>query len=141
MSRASPRPMRAGAEAYILAAMQPVDKFKADLEGAARRAAGKGEASEAEALRSLFFRSFPRVGDEAKAALFASFLERHRASADSGRAWLSGLGSILMMDYDGTPFSKADWEDIRESIVLEEENLDIELLEYVLSLVLDHGAL
>jgi len=51
------------------------------------------------------------------------------------------VGSVLMMDYDGTPFEKADWEDIREAIVLEEESLDIELLEYVLSLVLDHGAL
>jgi hypothetical protein len=121
--------------------MQPIDKFKADLDGAAKRAAGKGEAAEVEALRSFFFRSFPRVGEEAKAALFASYLERRRAAAGSASAWLSGLGSILMMDYDGTPFSKADWEDIRESIVLEEESLDIELLEYVLSLVLDHGAL
>jgi hypothetical protein len=133
--------MRGMAAAYILVVMQPIDKFKADLDDAAKRATGRGEAAEIEALRSFFFRSFPRVGDEAKAALFASYLERRRADDDAGLAWLSGVGSILMMDYDGTPLSKADWEDIRESIVLEEEDLDIELLEYVLSLVLDHRAL
>jgi hypothetical protein len=121
--------------------MQPIDKFKADLDGAARRAAGRGEAAEVEALRSFFFRSFPAVGDEAKAALFAAYLERRRARPDSAAAWLSGVGSVLMMDYDGTPFDKADWEEIREAIVLEERSIDIALLEYALSLVMDHGAL
>jgi hypothetical protein len=133
--------MRGRGPVCILVPMQPIDKFKADLDSAARRAAGRGEAAEVEALRSFFFRSFPRVGDEAKAALFASYLERRRVSADSASAWLSGAGSVLMMDYDGTPFAKADWEEIREAIVLEEENLDIGLLEYVLALVLDHGAM
>jgi hypothetical protein len=121
--------------------MQPIDKFKADLDGAARRGAGRGDAAEVEALRTFFFRAFPQVGEEAKSALFASYLERRRASAESASAWLAGVGSVLMMDYDGSPFTRADWEDIREAIVLEEGELDIELLEYVLSLVLDHGAL
>jgi hypothetical protein len=121
--------------------MQPIDKFKADLDAAAKRAARGGEKAEVEALRSSFFRSFPRVGEEAKSALFAAYLERRLSSAESAMTWLAGVGSVLMMDYDGTPFGKADWEDIRESIVLEEASLDIELLEYVLSLVLDHGAL
>jgi hypothetical protein len=121
--------------------MQPIDKFKTDLDQAARRASGRGEAAEVEALRSFFARSFPKVGDEAKASLFASYLERRRRSAAGAAAWLASVGSILMMDYDGAPLEKADWEDIKEAIVLEEEALDLELLEYVLSLVLDHGAL
>jgi len=121
--------------------MQPVDKFKADLDGVARRAAGGGEAAEVEALRSFFDRSFPKVGEETKSALFASYLERRRKSAGPAAEWLAGVGSVLMMDYDGTSFSKADWEEIREAVVLEEESLDIELLEYVMSLVLGHGAL
>jgi hypothetical protein len=121
--------------------MQPIDKFKSDLDNAARRAAGRGEAAEVEALRSFFYRSFPSVGDEAKAALFSSYLDRRRGSAESAADWLAGVGSVLMMDYDGTAFTKADWEDLREAIVLEERDLDIELLEYVLSLVMDHGAL
>jgi hypothetical protein len=121
--------------------MQPTDKFRTDLDQAARRASGRGAAAEVEALRSFFFRSFPKVGDEAKASLFASYLERRRDSVEGATTWFASVGSILLMDYDGAPFSKADWEDLREAIVLEEEAIDIELLEYVLSLVLDHGAL
>jgi hypothetical protein len=121
--------------------MQPTDKFRTDLDQAARRAAGKGEAAEIEALRTFFFRSFPKIGEETKSALFASYLEERRTSAEKAAAWLAGVGSLLFMDYDGTKFTKAQWGDIREAIVLEEESIDIELLEYVMSLVLDHGAL
>ena len=121
--------------------MQPTDKFRTDLDQAARRAAGRGEAAEVEALRSFFFRSFPKVGEETKSALFASYIEIRRLSAEKAAAWLAGVGSILYMDYDGTAFTKAEWADIREAIVLEEASVDMELLEYVMSLVLDHGAL
>jgi hypothetical protein len=121
--------------------MQPTDKFRTDLDQASKRAFGRGDAAVVEATRAFFFRSFPAVGDEAKSALFASYLERRRTSPETATAWLAGVGSVLMMDYDGTPFDKADWADIREAIVLEEQELDIELLEYVLTLVLDHGAL
>jgi hypothetical protein len=121
--------------------MQPTDKFRSDLDQAARRAAGRGEAAEVEAIRDFFYRSFPKVGEETMAALFSSYEERRRASVEKATAWLAGVGSILMMDYDGTPFERADWVELREAVALEEEELDIELLEYVMSLVLDHGAL
>jgi hypothetical protein len=121
--------------------MQPTDKFRTDLDQAARRAAGKGAAAETEALRTFFFRSFPKVGEETKSALFASYLEVKRKTPEKAAAWLAGVGSLLFMDYDGTPFSKSDWAEIHEAIVLEEGTIDLELLEYVMSLVLDHGAL
>ena len=121
--------------------MQPTDKFRTDLDQVAHRATGRGEAAEIQALRSFFYRSFPKIGEETMAALFTTYLERRRSSRETASLWLAGVGSILMMDYDGTPFEKADWEDIREAVVLEEEELDMDLLEYVMSLVVDHGAL
>lgn len=121
--------------------MQATDKFRSDLDQVRRRARGRGEAAELEALRSLFFRTFPKIGGEAMAALFASYLERRRTEADSASDWLAGVGSVLMMDYDGYPFETSDWAEIREAVVLEEEKLDMELLEYVMALVVDHGAL
>ena len=121
--------------------MQPTDKFRSDHDQAARRAAGRGDAAEVEALRGFFYRSFPKVGEEAISSLFAAYLERRRIAPEAASAWLSGVGSVLMMDYDGTPFAKSDWKDIHEAIVLEEEELDMDLLEYVMALVVDHGAL
>jgi hypothetical protein len=121
--------------------MQPTDKFRTDLDRAARRAAGGGETAEIEALRAFFSRSFPKVGEEAISSLFAAYLERRRSRPEAAAGWLAGVGSVLMMDYDGTPFDKADWEELREAVALEEEEIDLELLEYVMTLVVDHGAL
>jgi len=122
--------------------MRETDKFRADLDRAARRASGAAQgAARDESLRSFFYRSFPSVGEEAKAALFASYLERRRSSEEEAAAWLAGVGSVLMMDYDDTAFGEGDWREIRDAISLEEDDLDIELLEYVMSLVLEHGAL
>jgi hypothetical protein len=119
--------------------MREIDKFRSDLERASR---GQGEAkAPAESLRAFFYRSFPSIGEEAKSALFAAYLERRRASEDGAADWLAGVASVLMMDYDGTAFSEADWREIRDAAALEEGDLDIELLEYVMSLVLEHGAM
>ena len=121
--------------------MRPTDKFRSDLDQAARRVAGRGVAAEIETLRSFFFRSFPKIGNETKASLFAAYLERRRSFPETATSWLAGVGSILMMDYDDTPFEKVDWEEIREAVVLEEDALDMDFLEYVMSLVVAHGAL
>ncbi len=119
--------------------MRETEKFRSDL----GRAAGRtpGGAAAIESLRSFFYKSFPSVGEEAKASLFASYLERRRESPDSALDWLAAVGSVLAMDYDGSALTERDWRDIRDAVALEEEDLDIELLEYVMSLVLDNGAL
>lgn len=119
--------------------MRETDKFRSDLERAARGRGGAGASNDS--LRSFFYRSFPGVGEEAKSALFASYLERARASEEKAAEWLAGVGSVLMMDYDGSELSQADWRELRDAIALEEGDLDIGLLEYVMSLVLEHGAL
>jgi hypothetical protein len=119
--------------------MRETDKFRSDLERAARGRGGAGASNDS--LRSFFFRSFPRVGEEAKSALFASYLERRRKSEEKAADWLAGVGSVLLMDYDGADFTEDDWRELRDAVALEEDGLDIDLLEYVMSLVLDHGAM
>ncbi len=120
--------------------MQPTDKFRSDL-GQSLRRGGSSEKAQLESLRAFFLRSFPAVSDEAKAALFAVFLEKRRSDPEAATAWLAGAGSVLLMDYDGTTFSREDWADIREAVTLDAERIDMDLLEYVMTLVLDHGAL
>ena len=129
--------------------MRETDKFRTDLgraegrlaSGGSGAAAGGGETAALERVRDFFYRSFPRVGEETLAALFAAYAERRRSSPPEGADWLAGVASILLLDYDGYPFERSDWEEIREAIALEEESLDMELLEYAMSLVLDHGAI
>ena len=133
--------------------MRESEKFRSELgaaesrafgrasSGAAGGAEGRGGAAALEEFRQFFFRSFPRVGRRTLSALFEAYAERRRERPVDAAAWLAGAASILMLDYDGYPFERSDWELIREAVALEEEELDMDLLEYAMSLVLDHGAL
>lgn len=121
--------------------MQAIDKFHSDLASTLKRAGAAPDAQRLEALRQFFYTEFRSVPEEALAGLFTTFLEKWRDGEEAALAWLGGVSSLLMMDYDGTPFTKDEWVDIKESIVLGEDEIDLELLSYVMGLVLDHGAL
>jgi hypothetical protein len=121
--------------------MQPTDKFRSDLDAKLRRLDGQSERVRLEALRTFFDRGFPSVAEEVKASLYAAFLEAWRTDQGRAKEWLGSVGSILLMDYDGTPMSKDEWEEIRESVALGSDELDIDLLGYIMALVVDHGAM
>lgn len=129
----------AGAGLYTRA-MQPVDKFRSDLDQAMRRAGGPG-GGEPTPLRAFFDRQFPAVRGETGDALFADFAERMAADPEAAAQWLGAVGSIILMDYDGTPLSRKDWAGLREAFEAGSEELDLDLLTYAMSLVLEHGAL
>ena len=123
--------------------MQETDKFRTDLDAAIRRArkTALGSAVDFEALRLFFYRYFRNAPEESLAAFFTTFLEKWEKDEAEATDWLASIGSILLMDYDGRPLSKADWQDIRESISLSAGEADLELLSYVMTLVVDHGAI
>ena len=121
--------------------MRETEKFRRDAEQASKRAGGRGEKAADEALRAFFERSFPRLGEETASALFASYLERKRRSPEAAMDWLGAVASVLLMDYDGTELAREDWVELREALILDAESLDMELLTYAMSLVVDHGAL
>ena len=125
--------------------MQAIDKLKSDMDDWVRRSGRAPGNREFDALRSTFARSVPKVPDDTLAGLFTTFLSRYGSGsteeAASAMDWLSGVGSLLMADYDGTPFSKADWEEIRELITIDSGEIDVDTLTYVLGQALEHGAL
>jgi len=125
--------------------MQAIDKLKSDLDDWVRRSGRTPGNREFDALRSTFARSVPKVPDDTLAALFTTFLSKFGTSGDgdSEKAvdWLAGVGSLLLSDYDGTQFSKADWEEIREIVTIDSGEIDVDMLTYVLGQALEHGAL
>jgi hypothetical protein len=120
--------------------MQPVDKFHSDLDQAMRRADTAGQRA-LDILRDFFDREFPTVRGETGDALFADFAARRHADPKAAAAWLQAVGSIILMDYDGSPLAREDWEGIREAFSAGSCELDLDLLSYAMSLVLEHGAL
>ncbi len=120
--------------------MQPVDKFRSELAEALRRSAAAGKAAP-ESLRRFLEGRFPGIRGEAAAALVADYLEKRRSDPEAAAAWLETVGTILFQDYDGSPLAPEDWASLREAFSAGAEEVDIELLTYVMSLVLEHGAL
>lgn len=111
----------------------------------ARKSGGSPGHKEFEALRSMFSRSMPKVPEDTIAALFTTFLSRYAQGVPeaTNRAlqWLAGVGSLLLCDYDGTPFTKDEWTEIRELVTIDSGEIDIETLTYVLGQTLEHSAL
>ncbi|HQO65249.1 MAG TPA: hypothetical protein PLI66_00835, partial [Spirochaetales bacterium] len=81
---------------------------------------------------------------ETMAALFTTFLSRYGSGGSEYSAkaidWLAGVGSLLLSDYDGTPFTREDWEEIRDIVTVESGEIDMDTLSYVLGQALEHGA-
>lgn len=124
--------------------MQAIDKLKSDIDDWARRCGTAPGNREFDALRTTFARAVPKVPDDTLAALFTTFLSRYGAgghdAAANAMTWLAGIGSLLLNDYDGTPFSRADWEEIRDLVTIDSGEIDVDTLSYVLGLALEHGA-
>jgi hypothetical protein len=121
--------------------MQSTDKLLSDLDATLRREQGAPEARRLEAIRRFFYGQFRDIPGETLAALFTTFLEEWRSGEDRALAWLGSVSSILLGDYDGAELSREQWVDIKESVVLSSGEIDLELLNYIMGLVLDHGAL
>lgn len=129
--------------------MQAIDKLKSDIDDWARRSGilsgAKADTKALDALRSTFGRAVGPVPQETLAAIFASFLSYFGADGPAGAAraldWLGGVGSLLLMDYDGTAFSRAEWEEIRDIMTLDSGEIDMEILSYILSQVMEHGGI
>lgn len=122
--------------------MQEIDRFRKSLDSTLKRSGPSGEARRLEDLRRFFYGEFRSIPQEALEALFASFEQAWKAQGqERALVWLGGVASLLLQDFDGTDFSREEWADIKESILLAQGELDLDLLTYILTLVLDHKAL
>lgn len=122
--------------------MQETDKFRTDLDKAVRRARKlPGVPVDPEALREFFYRSFATVPQDSLAALFSCFAGKSVEDEAAALEWLAAVGSILLMDYNEQPLSPEDWREIRDDISLCSDEIDLDLLSYVMTLVVDHGAI
>ncbi len=126
--------------------MQAIDKLKSDLDDWVRRNGGAASSPKAlDGLRVAFSRSVGSVPNETLSAIFTQFLSLYGSdgprNGEKAIDWLAGVGSLLLMDYDGTPFSTAEWEDIRELLTLDAGEIDIDILSYILQQVMEHGAI
>lgn len=123
--------------------MQAIDKLKSDLDAWARRAGTDGapDAASLERLSSDLARFLGPLPRDTLAAIMDTFRARLDVDRQAALDWLAGVASLALMDYDGTPFSAADWAEIRELLTQDAGDMDMDVLSYVMSQVMDHGGL
>jgi hypothetical protein len=125
--------------------MQAIDKLKSDLDDWARRSGPSPDRRALDSLRVAFSRSVGNIPEDTLSAVFTTFLSLYGSNGPrSGTGaidWLCGVGSLLLQDYDGTPFTKDEWAEIREVVTVDAGEIDMETLSYVLGQVLEHGGL
>jgi hypothetical protein len=125
--------------------MQAIDKLKSVLDEWSRKAGPAPDPAAFNALRTTFARWIGAIPPDTIAAVFTAFMEKSSLGIErSGTAaldWLGGVGSLLLMDYDGTPFTQPEWIEIRELLTLDAGDMDIDTLTYILGQVLEHGGI
>ncbi|HAP43002.1 MAG: hypothetical protein A2087_11600 [Spirochaetes bacterium GWD1_61_31] len=126
-------------------AMLPQEKLKRDLNEWFRHNYQTPNSKDFDALRSLFTRAVRPLPENTANGFFSTFLSRYQADGQPARSaaidWLGGVGSLLLADYDGTAFSRQDWTEIRDLVTSDAGDLDLDLLTYILSQVMEHGGI
>ncbi len=123
--------------------MQTSEKFRSDL--GRWEAASAADRASMEELRAFFGRSLPGLPRELLGDAFQAFLERAGSPGQGDMSasldWLAGVQSLLSGQYDGSPFSRADWKEIREMVSANAGEMDMDLLTDIMARVMEHGAL
>lgn len=128
--------------------MTDIDKFFSDADRLVARASSPGSAaagklgSELSRLFLIWTRDFGDIGT----ALDAYWTGRYAGTLkdDAGRkaaiAWLGAAVSLLSGCFtSGMDFPDEDWHEIREIISAEAENMDLDLLTSILTVIVDRG--
>lgn len=103
-------------------------------------------AKEYDRLRTIWIRGLAGVPFELADDVFAEFLARCSDSKDMPESmepikWLTAVGSVLLQDYNGEALSHDDWVQLRDMVNSSAGIMDIDELNYVMQLVVEHGAI
>ncbi len=70
-----------------------------------------------------------------------AFEEKLSKDQERANAWLIAVASIFLKDYDESPLSHDEWEELRDMAADFSGELDMALVSYVMGLVVENGAL
>lgn len=119
--------------------MNASDRWKHELDETLRRLGQASEAKQAEALQTWLLCSFRGIPSDLVDALLEGLAERLKRDRDKALTWLGAIGSILLLDYDGTALDREDWLGIKEAFADFGGEVDLDLLTYAMGLVVERG--
>jgi len=103
-----------------------------------RETIGEVDARQIESALERALTSFPRQVIE-----ILTGIAQNRFESDAIRAPLliSTYVGILLRQYDGTPLTLSEWHELRDLVSDNADELDMDIVAYAMSLLMDNGAL
>ncbi|MDR1317367.1 MAG: hypothetical protein LBK13_10900 [Spirochaetales bacterium] len=110
---------------------------------------GRGLGGTVEAVRGAFVQAAGKVPEELLKALFLHFLDTFNQSGKAETSFVQeaySLGryiDLFWMDYSSPsdPFSLEDWQFLRDEVSASAGELDLDILQYIMQQILEHGAM
>jgi hypothetical protein len=125
----------------ILVVMKPSEKTRNDLERSLAEAGKLPDSARAAHFRACVERYFGFLPQTAREDIIQSFAARHAKDAGSAVGWLLVVAGIFLQDYDGSPLPDDDWRELRDILSEGSGELNMDILSYAMTLVVEHKAL
>jgi hypothetical protein len=120
-------------------AMKPEIKAMNDLFDALSALAARGWTTQE--LSNALERALPTIPRSAMELLIGLADEKLKANPSRGPLVIATYAGVLLRQYDETPLTLSEWRELRDMVSDCADELDMEIVTYAMSLIMDYGAL
>ncbi len=120
-------------------AMKPEVKAMNDLLDALSELAARGWT--AREISNALERALPAIPRPTIEILIGLTDEKLRANPSRGPLVIATFAGVLLRQYDETPLTLSEWREIRDLVSDCADELDMDIVAYAMSLIMDYGAL
>lgn len=121
--------------------MKPSEKTRSDLLRSLAEAEKAQEKAKPAQFKASVERYFGYLPPSTREAIFLNFENKRKEDADRASEWLAIMGGIFLKDYDDSPLSTDEWRELRDILSMDAGELDMNILSYAMTLVVEHKAL
>ncbi|MDH7484374.1 MAG: hypothetical protein QHH01_07085 [Spirochaetales bacterium] len=118
--------------------MKPEQKAVNELLGQLAKLASREW--EADEIAHCLDRALPAIPHSVRQALTGIAIQKFEENTGRAPSIIASFASILLGDYDETPLTLSEWREIRDLVADGADELDMDIVTYAMSLVMDYGA-
>jgi len=119
--------------------MKPEVKAMNDLLDALSELAARGWTTRE--ISKALERALPAIPRPTREILIGLTDEKLRENPSRGPLVIATFAGVLLRQYDATPLTLSEWREIRDLVSDCADELDMDIVAYAMSLIMDYGAL
>ena len=121
--------------------MKPSEKSLSTLQADLSRFGGLKPADALRSMQASADRALGSLPQGLRTEVLEALEGKIRSEPGRAADWLMAVASVLLMDYVDEHLSLEEWRELRDIVSKASDELEMDVLEYAMGLVLDHGAL